>query len=74
MGVNACIAKGIAHEEQLFVTGGSAGGIMSAWMIGKNNRFEAAAVVKPVMNWTSKLLVADNYYGYANSRYSVQVW
>ena len=73
-GVNACIAKGIAQEDQLFVTGGSAGGIMSVWMIGKNNRFEAAAVVKPVMNWTSKLLVADNYYGYANSRYPGQVW
>ena len=73
-GVDACIAKGIAHEDQLFVTGGSAGGIMSAWMIGKNNRFEAAVVVKPVMNWISKLLVADNYYGYANSRYPGQVW
>lgn len=73
-GVDACIAKGIAHEDQLFVTGGSAGGIMSAWMIGKNNRFEAAVVVKPVMNWISKLLVADNYYGYANSRYTGQVW
>lgn len=34
-GVDACIAEGIAHEDQLFVTGGSAGGIMSAWMIGK---------------------------------------
>ena len=73
-GVDACIAKGIAHEDKLFVTGGSAGGIMSAWMIGKNNRFEAAVVVKPVMNWISKLLVADNYYGYANSRYPGQVW
>ena len=73
-GVDACIAKGIAHEDQLFVTGGSAGGIMSAWMIGQNNRFEAAVVVKPVMNWISKLLVADNYYGYANSRYPGQVW
>ena len=73
-GVDACIAKGIAHEDQLYVTGGSAGGIMSAWMIGKNNRFEAAVVVKPVMNWISKLLVADNYYGYANSRYPGQVW
>jgi len=73
-GVNACIAKGIANEDQLFVTGGSAGGIMSAWIIGKNNRFEAAVVVKPVMNWTSKLLVADNYYGYSNSRYPGQVW
>ena len=73
-GVDACIAKGIAHEDQLFVTGGSAGGIMSAWMIGKNKRFEAAVVVKPVMNWISKLLVADNYYGYSNSRYPGEVW
>lgn len=73
-GVDACIEKGIAHEDALYVTGGSAGGIMSAWMIGKNNRFEAAVVVKPVMNWLSKLLVADNYYGYANSRYPGQPW
>jgi len=73
-GLDTCIAKGIAHEDQLFVTGGSAGGIMTAWMIGKNNRFEAAVVTKPVMNWISKLLVADNYYGYANSRYPGQVW
>ncbi len=73
-GVDYCIQKGIAHENQLFVTGGSAGGIMSAWMIGKNNRFEAAVVAKPVMNWISKTLVADNYFGYANSRYPGQPW
>ena len=73
-GVNFCIEKGIASEDNLFVAGGSAGGIMSAWIIGKNKRFEAAVVVKPVMNWTSKLLVADNYYGYANSRYPGEVW
>ena len=42
--------------------------------IGKNNRFKAAAVVKPVMNWISKTLVADNYFGYANSRYPGQPW
>ncbi|QLG45099.1 S9 family peptidase [Costertonia aggregata] len=73
-GVDYCIAKGVAHEDLLFVTGGSAGGIMSAWMIGKNNRFEAAVVAKPVMNWISKTLVADNYFGYANSRYPGQPW
>ncbi|WP_394974069.1 S9 family peptidase [uncultured Croceitalea sp.] len=73
-GVDHCIKMGIAHEDQLFVTGGSAGGIMAAWMIGKNNRFEAAVVAKPVMNWISKTLVADNYYGYANSRYPGQPW
>ena len=73
-GVDHCIKMGIAHEDQLFVTGGSAGGIMTAWMIGKNNRFEAAVVAKPVMNWISKTLVADNYFGYANSRYEGQPW
>ena len=73
-GVDYCIQKGIAHEDQLYVTGGSAGGIMTAWMIGKNNRFEAAVVAKPVMNWISKTLVADNYFGYANSRYEGQPW
>ena len=73
-GVDAVIAQGYVSEDSLFVTGGSAGGIMSAWMIGKNNRFRAAAVVKPVMNWISKTLVADNYFGYANTRYPGQPW
>lgn len=73
-GVDALIKKGYIDEEQLFVTGGSAGGIMTAWIIGKNNRFRAAAVIKPVMNWISKTLTADNYYGYAHSRYPGQPW
>ncbi len=73
-GVDHCIKMGVAHEDQLFVTGGSAGGIMSAWMIGKNNRFKAAAVIKPVMNWISKTLVADNYFRYAHSRLPGQPW
>jgi dipeptidyl aminopeptidase/acylaminoacyl peptidase len=73
-GVDACIAKGIAHEDQLYVTGGSAGGIMTAWMIGKNNRFEAAVVAKPVMNWISKTLTADNYFYYAENRFPGQPW
>ena len=34
-GVNYLIEKEIANEEKLYVTGGSAGGIMTAWMIGK---------------------------------------
>ena len=73
-GVNYLISKGVAHEDKLYVTGGSAGGIMTAWMIGKNNRFEAAAVIKPVMNWISKTLVADNYFQYANTRFPGQPW
>ncbi len=73
-GVDHLIKKSMIDENQLYVTGGSAGGIMTAWMIGKNNRFKAAVVAKPVMNWISKTLVADNYYGYANYRYPGQPW
>jgi dipeptidyl aminopeptidase/acylaminoacyl peptidase len=73
-GVDYLVKKGLVNNEKLYVTGGSAGGIMTAWMIGKNNRFKAAVVVKPVMNWISKTLVADNYFGYANSRYPGQPW
>jgi dipeptidyl aminopeptidase/acylaminoacyl peptidase len=73
-GVDALLDKGIAREDQLYVTGGSAGGIMTAWIIGKNTRFRAAAVVKPVMNWISKTLTADNYFYYANYRYPGQPW
>ena len=73
-GVDVLIEKGVTTEDRLYVTGGSAGGIMTAWIIGKNNRFRAAAVVKPIMNWISKTLTADNYYAYANYRYPGQPW
>lgn len=73
-GVDHLVKKGIADNNKLFVTGGSAGGIMTTWIIGKNNRFKAAVVVKPVINWISKTLVADNYYRYANYRYPNQPW
>ena len=73
-GVDKMIDQGYIDEDNLFVTGGSAGGIMTAWIVGKNNRFKASAGIKPVMNWISKTLVADNYFGYAYSRYEGQPW
>ena len=47
-GVDA-IQAGLRRCENLFVTGGSGGGVLSAWIIGKTNRFRAA-VVKPVIS------------------------
>ena len=73
-GVDFCIKNGIANENMLYVTGGSAGGLMTAWMIGKNNRFKSAVVVKPVMNWISKTLTADNYFQYSDTRLDGQPW
>ncbi len=73
-GVDAVIAQGYIDENNLFVTGGSAGGIMTAWIVGKTNRFRAAAAQKPVINWISKTLTADNWYGYYFSRYAGLPW
>lgn len=58
-GVDAVIERGYIDTEQLFVTGGSGGGVLSAWIIGKTDRFAAAVVAKPVINWMSWLLTAD---------------
>jgi acylaminoacyl-peptidase len=58
-GVDAVISKGFVDEDNLFVTGGSGGGVLSAWIVGKTNRFRAAVVAKPVINWTSFSLTSD---------------
>ncbi|MDM7860745.1 S9 family peptidase [Alteromonas sp. ASW11-36] len=59
-GIDTLIEMGIADPEQLFIAGGSAGGIASAYAIGLTDRFKAAAVSKPVINWLSKVLTADS--------------
>ncbi len=58
-GVDAIIAKGFIDENNLFVTGGSGGGILSAWIVGHTNRFKAAVVAKPIINWYSAALYSD---------------
>ncbi|MEM0910836.1 MAG: S9 family peptidase [Pseudomonadota bacterium] len=59
-GIDVLIEEGIADPEQLFIAGGSAGGIAAAYAIGLTDRFKAAAVSKPVINWISKVLTADS--------------
>jgi acylaminoacyl-peptidase len=59
--VDAVIARGYVDPAKLFVTGGSGGGVLTAWIVGKNDRFRAAVVQKPVINWTSFVLTADRY-------------
>ncbi len=59
-GVDALLTKGYVDAENLFVTGGSGGGVLSAWIVGKTDRFKAAVVAKPVINWYSFVLYSDN--------------
>ncbi len=59
--VDAAIAKGFVDPDNLFVTGGSGGGVLTAWIVGSTDRFRAAATQKPVINWTSTALTTDIY-------------
>lgn len=65
-GVDAVVKKGFIDEQNLFVTGGSGGGILTAWIVGKTDRFRAAVSCKPVINWTSFVLTADMPGFFAN--------
>jgi dipeptidyl aminopeptidase/acylaminoacyl peptidase len=60
-GVDALVQQNIADSKRLYVTGGSGGGVLTAWIIGKTQRFQAAVVQKPVINWISFILTADAY-------------
>jgi dipeptidyl aminopeptidase/acylaminoacyl peptidase len=58
-GVDALIDRGFIDIGRLYVTGGSGGGVLSAWIVGHTDRFRAAVVAKPVINWYSFVLTAD---------------
>jgi dipeptidyl aminopeptidase/acylaminoacyl peptidase len=58
-GVDTAIAKGYIDPDNLFVTGGSGGGVLTCWMIDRTTRFRAAASLYPVINWYSWALTSD---------------
>jgi acylaminoacyl-peptidase len=60
-GVDALLVRGYVDKDNLFVTGGSGGGVLTAWIVGKTKRFKAAVASKPVINWYSFALTADEY-------------
>ncbi len=57
--VDAIVAKGFVDPGNLYVTGGSGGGALTAWIVGKTDRFRAAAAQKPVIDWASFVLTSD---------------
>lgn len=57
--VSSLVERDYVDPNRLFVTGGSGGGVLTAWIVGTTDRFQAAATIKPVINWTSMALAAD---------------
>lgn len=72
--VDYVIERGIADPDNLFITGGSGGGVLTAWAIGKTDRFAAAVVSKPVINWHSFALTADLYPFFTKYWFTAMPW
>ena len=72
--VDAAVAKGVVNDKRLYVTGGSGGGALTAWIVGKTDRFRAAATQKPVINWSSQVLTTDGYTFMASYWFGKMPW
>lgn len=66
LAVDEAVRLGYADGQRLFVTGGSGGGLLAAWIIGKTNQFRAAAVQRPIINMASFILTSDQPAYYAD--------
>ena len=71
---DAAIASGHVDPNNLFVTGGSGGGVLTAWIVGKTDRFRAAATQKPVIDWASFALTSDGAAFYSPYWFAKKPW
>jgi dipeptidyl aminopeptidase/acylaminoacyl peptidase len=67
-GVDAALAKGFIDKDNLFVCGGSGGGVLTAWIVGHTGRFRAAVSMRPVINWHSFTGTTDGHRWYRQFR------
>ncbi|UCC26031.1 MAG: S9 family peptidase [Gemmatimonadales bacterium] len=66
-GVDEVISRGYIDERNLFVYGGSGGGVLTSWIVGHTDRFTAAVSKAPVTNWISFVGTTDGsswYYDF----------
>ena len=67
-GVDAALEREWIDAENLFVCGGSGGGVLTAWIVGHTDRFAAAASMRPVINWHSFVGTTDGASWYDQFR------
>lgn len=59
-GVDTVAARPFVDARNLFITGGSGGGVLTLWAIAKEpGKFKAAAAIRPVTDWTVQALSSD---------------
>jgi dipeptidyl aminopeptidase/acylaminoacyl peptidase len=65
-GVDEVVKRGYVDANNLFVCGGSGGGVLTSWIVGHTDRFAASVVMKPVVNWYSFVGTTDSFSWYYN--------
>jgi dipeptidyl aminopeptidase/acylaminoacyl peptidase len=65
-GVDELLKKGFVDQQNMFVTGCSGGGVLTAWVVGKTDRFAAASSNCPVIDWVSFVGTTDSANWYHN--------
>jgi dipeptidyl aminopeptidase/acylaminoacyl peptidase len=65
-GVDTVLGRGYVDQKNLFVTGCSGGGVLTAWIVGHTDRFAGAASLCPVTNWMSFVGTTDGAGWYDN--------
>ena len=58
-GVDVLLEKGLVDAHNLFVTGCSSGGILTAWIVTKTDRFAAASSNCTIVDWMSTTGTTD---------------
>lgn len=58
-GVDEMLKRPYVDARNLFIGGGSGGGVLTTFAIGKTDRFRAAAALRPVTDWTVQALTSD---------------
>ncbi|TVP58881.1 MAG: S9 family peptidase [Gemmatimonadales bacterium] len=65
-GVDTVVNRGYIDDANMFVYGGSGGGVLTAWIVGHTDRFAAAVSKAPVINWMSFVGTTDGSGWYRN--------
>ena len=61
-------------RDRLGVTGGSYGGFMTNWIVGRTDRFRAAVTQRSICNWVSMAGITDIGYFFVPDQQAADIW
>ena len=73
-GVETVCDRDLVDEEEIFLTGGSFGGFMTGWAVGRTDRFEAAVAQRGVYDLTGFYGTTDGAYRLVEDEFDATPW